>query len=352
MIEVSKSTQSHFVAVFGPPSGLSEFIVFIIYQILRITVENFEHIGCSDAVSLQAAWNQRSSDSFLLFSDCPDQPIANLFIRTQVPILLIKEDPSISIHYIINKRKMTPDWAARLLEQSTVTTHPLAQHGNTLTIDNSGILFSDFVKRIVDHFSLDLLPFQYEELARSILVENPRGNDCSLADAFCLSHLANLVSDYKPVHETNDITRSILSDITRIQSGETLTQLSWLTPTFLTGSERLEPYSGTSELIGPARFLFYGPFRYLQKGIWELTADLSVSENFSGNTIEFDIYHDEIIISKSVNLSESSTFQVIAQFECHDPRIPFQFRARSLEGAIEGRLTLKSTNLKNINSIF
>ena len=107
--------------------------------------------------------------------------------------------------------------------------------------------------------------------------------------------------------------------------------------------------NGPIDLVGPARVLVGGHALSLPEGDWRATARIRVFDNFSGNTIQSDIFAEDILAAGVIALVPTfGIFEYSINFHCRDPFFPIIFRISILEGAIEGTLELESVSFKKI----
>lgn len=107
-------------------------------------------------------------------------------------------------------------------------------------------------------------------------------------------------------------------------------------------------FSGPVELLGPARFLAYGPYLHLTSGRWRADIEFEISDNLSGNHLYVDAYAGDILAVVTTPLPASGSFRLPISFTITDPLEPVQLRFQSLSGSIEGVICLDRISLSLI----
>ncbi len=123
-------------------------------------------------------------------------------------------------------------------------------------------------------------------------------------------------------------------------------RIHWPREVFMNSDEQGALVNAPIYLTGRARLLLYGPFLHLPRGTWIAEISFEVRENFSGNVLKVDIYHDGIIGEWKFSLPDKGSFTFELPLKVFEPRHPIQIRFYLMEGAIEGTFDLKQVNLR------
>ena len=103
-------------------------------------------------------------------------------------------------------------------------------------------------------------------------------------------------------------------------------------------------YRGPIELVGPQRYLIWGPYMHLPKGDWVATLDIEMTENYSGNQLVVDItagFGTEVLAIGMLNLPVQGVFSFKISFRINEPSLPIEIRFFLKCGAIEGKFALR-----------
>ena len=139
----------------------------------------------------------------------------------------------------------------------------------------------------------------------------------------------------------------IVPSLTDLSRQRVSRELIWRTPHFFTQGAvnyAVSEASGSwEEMLGAARYLYFGPYFYLAPGRWSVRALFRVRDNISGNKVEFDVVQEgERLAYGRFDLPQHGVFEVDTSIFNLHPERSLEFRLRMLEGAIDGGLILDS----------
>ncbi|MFN3890914.1 MAG: hypothetical protein ACK4MV_10995 [Beijerinckiaceae bacterium] len=351
MSEASQSS-AKLITIFGPPSGFTHFCVFILHHLLRATIGEFDHVAASEVNQLRPAWAARRHSNFLLFSDCPERAIIETYLRTSAPVILIVEDPVDVIEHIIHERALDPAWAIRLAEQSLSTLIDVLYTDHTLRIPrDSGMSLKEFLSNAARHFALPLEETHIHEIGKAIApgVIDPASRTMDLLYRTNWPNAAPRSGG--KIKRNLQMLSPILNRMREIQAGRPPVSFEWPVELFMQGGSPHVLFCGEVSLVGPARCIIYGPYLSLPNGEWEVEARLHVSENYSGNGLEIDVYQSEVLCSRRFPLPAAGGLELRARFRSSDPRSAVQLRFMTTQGAIEGVLSLLSVKITAVNGL-
>jgi hypothetical protein len=126
--------------------------------------------------------------------------------------------------------------------------------------------------------------------------------------------------------------------------------VTWPRAIFLKVEPRDAPLDGPVSLLGPARFLTYGPYLHLPAGEWRATVEIEAADCYSENRLSIDVCAAGVVIAAvTTTLPAFGVFACDMQFRLDDPMSPVESRLRLLTGAIEGQLLLRSVRFRRID---
>jgi hypothetical protein len=127
--------------------------------------------------------------------------------------------------------------------------------------------------------------------------------------------------------------------------------MEWPVSMFLNADYPAAPFPGRVELLGPARFIAYGPYLHLTVGRWQASIMFEVADNYSGNQLYVDSFAGEILSVVTTQLPTQGTYTFQIGFEISNAAKPVELRFQILSGAIEGIFTLNSAILERVADV-
>jgi hypothetical protein len=341
------------ITAFGPPSRFTRFCVSTLKKALSVSKGVFDDVGAVEVSQLQHAWSNAKNDVLFFYSDCPERPIVETYLKTKAPILLVVDDPADVTSDIICERGMAPDWAYRLTEQSQTILSCLIGSKQSLVIQKHHCPSLDsFLKSASDHFNLNLTDTDCANVAAQLGATAPEGLSQSiqvLCDDIFAKENPQTPSQYQefPPH-----IESLFDHLGRMAAGNEIQHINWPIEMFLGAEGTKAQFRGRVNLLGPSRCIVYGPYLHVPVGQWSLNAELIVENCTAGTKVIFEIYQSQVIVSNIFALPVSGIMTLHATFDVIDPRIPYQLRLITAEGNIEGSLSLTSARLMRLDGSF
>lgn len=122
-------------------------------------------------------------------------------------------------------------------------------------------------------------------------------------------------------------------------------------PQALTSTDDGEMLQSAVSLLGPARRFTTGPTLHLPAGEWLIEVLIAVDQNLSGNRLAIDVTDSRKSRAKQhLDLPSRGRLAVTVQFNVEDTTKPVSIDIATLEGAIEGVLTVESLRLRRIKA--
>jgi hypothetical protein len=131
-----------------------------------------------------------------------------------------------------------------------------------------------------------------------------------------------------------------------VEGGAETASICWPREAFLLADDPGRPLTGTIELVGPARFLVYGPYFHLPPGEWVATVELEVRDNATGNVLLVDACGGAEQQIFSLRLPASGLFKFSIPVRVLDAYRSIEMRAFLGEGAIEGWIDWRSVRFQ------
>lgn len=337
------------ISLFGPPSGFVQWGVHVTRVISEIVLRDVDYVNTCEVGVLREAFSKRSQPHVFFFSDCPDQAIVDIFLKTRSKGIVLYEEPDDVTGFIHRERDMNWYWASRLTAQCLMTVVPLIHSGHFLLLKRGQHkTFRQFLTAVMDFFNLEADADQVNTIVERLSLTGSADLDADIEDALLgqWAHARPIGAATLDADDAMARTVGHMNNLTRCFVERRITSpIIWPSEYFIPGDAPNEILSGEINLLGPARCVCFGPYLHLPVGDWRVEVDIEVKENISGNRIEIDVYHDGVIAVESFRLPSEGQFRSIAHFTITDPRNAIQFRFILKEGAIEGKLKVGSARI-------
>lgn len=328
-------------AVFGPPSGFTQYAVALLRIMTDVTVGKVDYLTANTVEEMKRSWQGRRFNNLFFFSDCPEHELMGIFLRLENlrPIILL-EDPADIAAYAVRERGLSWLWAGRLANQTIVTISDLLSDPGTLVLKREyELTCAEFLTAAARHVGIPLSPDDIVSVLTRMDPEGRLAPETLMEDAM-LAKLPNArpsgISN-PPEEAVGDALDTLHEAMRGLVSSRRMPPMT-LPPQILISDDQV--LSEPIEMLGPARCLCYGPYLYLPRGDWRAQIDFHITGNESGNVLFIDVYHGEVLGGLRVEMPVSGTFSGEVYFRVRDPREAIQIRLIMMEGAIEGVLTV------------
>lgn len=337
------------VATFGPAGAFTHWSLHALNTMTGILLGEYDYVSVATVQDFRTALASRQSNNVHLYTDAPDRGLASAFIQRQLPFLAMDEDPADVTGFMIRAHGMDWKQAVRQTNLSFAASSDLFVSPMALRLSRSNSLtIGHFVQQVLQHLRLEASEEQFDHIVQRLL---PDSTPASKVEEAILSQIANAA----PIGEGLDlagpelrIVEALHASMRRSQAGMGPREFYWPAE-FLVGQGGIdELLSQPVEMLGPARCLVYGPYLYLPIGLWELSVVLDVDENFSGNSIDVDVFHGVALRMETFKLPASGRMALIIKFSVTESREPVQVRVIQREGAIEGKLFIGDIQIRQV----
>lgn len=328
------------VASVGSPSPVTQWGLHVLRSILEVALGQVEVIAKSRVDDLREAWGARAGEHFLLFIDNPDVEVAKLLTKGSARVVAFLEDPTEIVAYAMAERQLNWKEATKLTSLVLSTLHDIYVTPSTLLIvRRAGQSTGEVVDTIARHLNLSLDGGQFDAILRRIcstgLADSEEPLEVGLLKSIKLSRPIGQLTAKLPAEGRRPI------GLVCLAYRPLLTQMSvdameWPRELFI-GEKSPDPLAPVVELVGPARFLFHGPWLHLPAGQWAAQMRFEMEENWSGNTLQLDVFNGVTVSMGDVDLPAEGDYAATIDFKVDEPVKPMEFRALMKLGAIEGR---------------
>lgn len=344
------------LSVFGTPSALMYGGLNVVRNLTEIVLGAHQLANANSTEQLRerlAGLDAIEDAKVVFYSDLPDPDLCALFVKTQAPIVLFVDNFEDVVTYARKSRDLPLNDSIRLASRSFCALEPLIRSDLVLKLDarTYGRALGEILADIAAFFGTRLTPSSREQVAKSL---SPEGGKTSLftylSKAFPHASPPGMAAQQLTVAERNLVTQ-LAGPYQAVANGRSLDHMDWPISLFMDSANPDSPFSGRLELLGPARFLAYGPYLHLTPGKWYADVIFEVQENHSGNQLYADVYSGDILSVVTTPLPASGTYRFEISFEITNPHEPVQVRFQTLSGAIEGVVTFNRISVRRTENL-
>jgi hypothetical protein len=290
----------------------------------------------------------------VLSSDFPDADLCALFIKMRAPIVLFIDGFDDVVSYVSKTHAMSLSNSLRLCSRSICALEPLIRENAVLKFDSRAYRrpLKDIVLAIGTFFDVALPEAKIDQVISILAGE--RGAQSTLSD-YLLAVFPHATPPGKSIRglaaEDRRLVGQVASAYSAIAAGHPLEEMDWPISLFLNLDYPVAPFPGRVELLGPARFIAYGPYLHLSVGQWQATVVFEIAQNHSGNQLCVDAFSGEVLSVVTTQLPPQGTYTFQIGFQISDSARPVELRFQILSGAIEGVFTLNRASLKRVGDV-
>jgi hypothetical protein len=345
------------LSVFGTPSALMYGGLNVVRTLVELVIGAHKLVNANSTVDLRKTFAELGLGHYaraVFYSDLPDADLCALFMKTRAPMVLFTDGFDDVVTYVSKSRSMSVAESVRLASRSICALEPLLRSDMVLKFNSTAYRspLKDIVLAIATFFDVALSGEKVDRIVSSLIKEG--GAQPRLSD-----YLYRTFPDATPpgtalqrlLPEDRRLVSQVASAYSAIAAGRSFDQMDWPISMYMSSDHPAVPFPGRVELLGPARFIAYGPYLHLSAGQWEAKVVFEVADNHSGNQLYVDAYAGEILSVITAQLPAQGTYTFQIGFEISNPLEPVQLRFQILSGAIEGVFTLSSTSLERVGEV-
>jgi hypothetical protein len=344
------------LSVFGTPSALMYGGLNVVRNLVELGIGTHKLVNANSIADLRKTFVEHGlghEARVVFYSDLPDADLCALFIKIRAPTVLFMDAFDDVVTYVSKSRSMNMAESIRLASRSICALEPLIRFDMVLKFNSRAYRtpLKDVVLAIGAFFALALPREEVDRIVSSLIKED---GEPQLSD-YLFRTFPEAASPGTTIQRlaTDDrrLVRQLASAYSAIAFGRSFDRMDWPISLYMSNDHPTEPFPGRVELLGPARFIAYGPYLHLTAGQWQAKIVFEVADNHSGNQLYVDAYAGEILSAVTTQLPAQGTFTFQIGFEISNPLEPVQLRFQILSGAIEGVFTLISTSLDRVGEV-
>jgi hypothetical protein len=345
------------LSVFGTPSALMYGGLNVVRNLVELGIGAHKLVNANSTVDLRKTFAELGlgpDARAVFYSDLPDADLCALFIKTRAPMVLFIDGFDDVVTYVSKSRAMTVAESIRLASRSLCALEPLLRSDMVLKFNSRAYRssLSDLVLTIGAFFDLAFPAEKVDQIVSSLIKE---GNTQAKLSDYLHSTFHDVSPPGTAINKLTPDDRRLVGQLgaaySAIAVGRSFDRMDWPIAMYMSGDHPVGPFPGRVEMLGPARFLAYGPYLHLTVGQWRARVVFEVAENLSGNQLYVDVYSGEILSVITTQLPAEGTYTFDIGFEITNPLEPVQLRFQILSGAIEGVFILSSTSLERVGDL-
>jgi hypothetical protein len=342
------------LSVFGTPSALMYGGLNIVRNLIELGVGTHTLANANSTADFRktlAELGPGQDARVVFYSDLPDADLCALFINVRAPMVLFMDGFDDVVSYVKKTREMSLSDSVRLASRSICALEPLIRSDLVLKFDSRSYRspLTEIVRTIGRFFDVALPMAKADQVASSLVGE---GGPASRLSDYLFKTFPHATAPGTAISglavEDRRLVSQLSSAYCAIAAGRRFDRMDWPVSMFMNSDNPTAPFPGRVELLGPARFIAYGPYLHLTAGQWRANIVFEVADNHSGNQLYVDAYAGEVLSVVTTQLPAQGTYTFQIGFEVRNPLEPVQLRFQILSGAIEGDFTLNSIRLERV----
>ena len=332
------------VIVVGAPSVMSVWGFDLVRAAAELAHAEIRYVDRLDEVEEVPVSPDRAR--VFCLSQYPSAGLLDIIRDARVPVIAFLDQPIDAVRFLKKAANCTFIEALRAQTAAATVYAALRDNPAVVLISRSeGALACRVVAQILDQLGLTTTEFAREAFIAKFLGEGA-------AKLPLESALSRRVFGYEKLGKTSALSSEettvigqVLTPMMRAAFRSDIGPICWPSSVFLHGDRPNERAPLVAELTGAARIIYYGPYFHLQAGRWQVRPILGFSHDIFGTPLWIEVYGSELIATALIKPKDEGIFQVSFSLVHHKPQDPLQFRIRSDESAIEGRIGLSRVHL-------
>lgn len=341
------------LSTFGTPSALMYGGLNLVRNLIELGVGTHKLANANTTEELRRALADLKASAepkVVFYSDLPSADLCALFIKSRAPIVLFIDNFDDVVSYVSEARAMNLLDSMRLASRSFCALEPLIRSDLVLRFDARTYQrpVTEVLCEIAEFFGARLSDTSLDRVAISLIGADSKASLSKyLYDTFPAAKPPGASLQRLSPDDRRTIT-PLLKPYSAVAAGQSFDRIDWPISMFMDSADPTRVFSGRIELLGPARFLAYGPYLHLTLGKWSAEVVFEIAENHSGNHLYADVYAGRILSVINTPLPSQGTYKFAISFDIEDALEPVQLRFQALSGAIEGVIIFHRVELTKV----
>jgi hypothetical protein len=339
------------VGVFGVPLNAATLCARMIRLLLARTYGACEVIAAANLENVKEHWPKQPT-SVLCYNELPQAPLLWLLLEQKVPIIVFVSSFEETVRGLVAERNLSLLEAVRRASLCFSCLREAILARNVMVVPAGAGLrnIPSLLGQAASYLGIPARP----DITDSIIDELHRKGDIEGRPRWLPPREKGKHKGAKHVelgrsqNPKDVVMPNILNCYDKLLYPQQTGTISWPIDVFNFIDKKPETAAGTVELLGPARYLFAGPYMGLPRGRWTASVTFSVDENLSGNKLVVDAATNRgqnVLVSGEFVLPVDGSYVCEVDFEISQPHMAIEVRAFLKQGAIEGKFWLGEVGL-------
>ena len=342
------------VGVFGVPSVFTTLCLRLTRRLLFQAFGYCEPIRISALKNIKPSWRDNNSESTLFFSEIPEPELIQFLIEKNASLIAFLSSFEANVRELIEQRTKPPLEAIRKTSRCMAALEEVIFAPNVFIIRSGGnrkIEVRKLLTQLAAFLGLNPQILKVERIIEGLELKKASDGNVYLEDQLNRSFMlesGHAASDVRDVEWPAELI-SALMGYNSILELNAISKVHWPAKLFSMDKNSSNLVTKAFPLLGPARFLVYGPRLGLPKGKWMATVSLAVADNSSGNRIAVAISQNQgqkVLANGETELPPFGTYSCELPFVITAPHLPIEVRLAIKQGAIEGEFSFLGVDLK------
>ncbi|MCA0405028.1 MAG: hypothetical protein LCH39_02615 [Proteobacteria bacterium] len=348
------------VTAFGVATEYGGFGLQVVKALMSAVHPDGHFVPCNTLDELKTSLSGRRVSSIFLYSELPEKNLVLISRKVSSKSIVFYEDPRRVVEYALDVRRRSFLEGVRLTScNMAALALPLA-NPEALILPYAAIpSLEAMVAQIIRYLGLQITQPQLDAVAAQLQLDGERPFRRTLMDAMRRILPEEIIFHRRPdvLEPANaDLVHAIIATREDISPTGVTREMVWPNTLFLGQDNRRNVTACEGEwleMVGPARYLYFGPYLNLAAGVWSMKAELRVRGNKSGGKAEFDILQDgECLAIGSFDIPVQGVFEITSDIVNEHPEKPLEMRLLMKEGAIDGEIILDRVRWRHGESAF
>ncbi len=321
----------------------------IMQALVEVLLPGCFQLEASTLEGLREAVTGRKTPSILLYAVDPDLSLVEVTHRVNPASVYFYEDPSDIVGFALRESQTVWPTALQVACKNIATVAAVIAAPQTLVIRRDpGLTLDAVISELCGHFGLPVTQEKRLEIAASLGIQDRANLEDPLEQwlqAQFEHYRPPMFGIYEVSGDVVELMETVYGPLRSLLVHQPVRDLQWPVQLFFSQTPQRTISGVTADplsLLGPARYLYFGPYYCLPSGWWNLKVVFEVRENLSFNKVEIDVCQAGDSLSYGLfDIPVRGRFEIDTEIEIRLPEVPLEFRIFLKEGAIEGLLELK-----------
>jgi hypothetical protein len=346
-----------FVATYGVITEFGTFGEQLVRSLMAAVYPDGHFARIDHIDDLRESVFGKKMSAITFFSINPEKNVYFISKRLNAKSVVFYEDPNDVVNYCLQINRFTLGDSLKAAGKNlSALAYAIADESSLIVRYNEGRPMVSLIEDIVRYLGVTISDSTLSTLAASLgLTEHELLTE---SVGFCVGKVVPAPTilnreTHKIDEQTIATARSNILGVDALRAKHAEREIIWDTSMFFGQDRKLNFWVVPNEwieMVGPARYLYFGPYLHLPGGTWQMNAEMRVRGNMAGNRADVDVLQDgDCIAVSTIDIPATGVFQVSSEIENDYPGKPLEFRIFMKEGAIDGEIILDRVRWRHIS---